>query len=77
MLVGDADAFGDELAAADLGPIEIVRDDADGASLAPGATEDGAEAPGPVDDETDAGPTTGAETPQDPPDGADPNEAQP
>ena len=37
VLVGDADAFGDELAAAGLGPIVIERDDAEGASPAPGA----------------------------------------
>lgn len=50
VLVGDADAFGDALAAAGLGPIVIERDDVDGA---PGATEAQAEAPGPVDDESE------------------------
>jgi hypothetical protein len=75
VLVGDADAFGDELAAAGLGPIRIERDDADGAAPAPGATDEEAEVPGPVDDDAESGPTTGAETPPD--DGAGDEGADP
>jgi hypothetical protein len=65
VLVGDADAFGDELTAAGLGPIVIERDDAEGASPPPGPSDDDAETPGPVDDDADAGPTLGSEAPPD------------
>ena len=59
VLVGDIDAFGAELEAADLGPIVIERDEAVGAR--PGRR--GRRGPGPVDDETETGPTAGAEEP--------------
>ena len=57
MLVGDVDAFGPALEAADLGRIVIERDEA---PVASGPTEEDAQ-PGPVDDEGDTGPTAGAE----------------
>ncbi len=50
VLVGDADAFGAELAAAGLGPIVTERDEVQDAPLAPGTTDEEAEVPGPVDD---------------------------
>ncbi len=62
VLVGDADAFGAELAAAGLGPIMIERDDVEDAPLASGASDDEVHATGPVDDDGEAGPTSGADT---------------
>ena len=59
VLVGDVDAFGDALEAADLGRIVIERDEAPVA----GGPLDEAVVPGPVDDETETGPTAGAEEP--------------
>ena len=59
VLVGDVDAFGPALEAADLGPIVIERDDAPVAS----GLLDEVIVPGPVDDETETGPTAGAEEP--------------
>jgi zinc protease len=58
VLVGDVDAFGPALEAADLGPIVIERDEA---PVALGAL---AEAPGPLDEESETGPTAGAEEPE-------------
>jgi predicted Zn-dependent peptidase len=59
VLVGDVDAFGEALEAADLGPIVIERDEAPVAS----GPLDEVVVPGPVDDETETGPTAGAEEP--------------
>lgn len=59
VLVGDIDAFGPALEAADLGPIVIERDEAPVAS----GPLDEASVPGPVDDENETGPTAGAEEP--------------
>ncbi len=59
VLVGDVDAFGQDLEAAGLGRIVIERDEVDEVQ-APIA-----EAPGPVDEGDDAGPTAGAEEPGD------------
>ncbi len=59
VLVGDVDAFGEALEAADLGRIVIERDEAPVA----GGPLDEATVPGPVDDETETGPTAGAEEP--------------
>ncbi len=59
VLVGDHDQFGDALAAAALGPIDIVRDPD---PTAPVAIGDPGEEAGPVD-AGDAGPTEGAEEP--------------
>jgi hypothetical protein len=57
VLVGDVDAFGPDLEAAELGRIVIERDE-------PADVEGpNAEAPGPVDDDADSGPTAGAEDP--------------
>ena len=59
VLVGDVDAFGEALEAADLGPIVIERDDA---PVAAGPLDEDV-VPGPIDDETETGPTAGAEEP--------------
>jgi predicted Zn-dependent peptidase len=59
VLVGDVDAFGEALEAADLGRIVIERDET---PVATGGFDDGT-APGPVDDEGKTGPTAGAEEP--------------
>ena len=58
VLVGDMDAIGPDLEAADLGPLVIERDEVAGA---PGPLDDETTAPGPVDDEGETGPTAGAE----------------
>jgi zinc protease len=60
VLVGDADAFGEALEAADLGPIVIERDPLPEAPL----TSELDEAPGPVDQDDQEGPTAGAEEPE-------------
>ena len=60
MLVGDADAFGAALEAADLGTVVIERDEAPHA-LGPIPTRRGAAVA--VDEGEDAGPTAGAEDP--------------
>ena len=59
VLVGDVDAFGEALEAADLGRIVIERDEE---PVASGPLDEVA-VPGPVDDETETGPTAGAEEP--------------
>jgi predicted Zn-dependent peptidase len=59
VLVGDVDAFGADLEAAGLGPIEIERDEP---LVAAGPLDELAE-PGPIDDEPETGPTAGAEEP--------------
>jgi zinc protease len=59
VLVGDVDAFGEALEAADLGRIVIERDEP---PVASGPLDDAA-VRGPVDDETETGPTAGAEEP--------------
>jgi predicted Zn-dependent peptidase len=66
VLVGDVDAFGPALEAADFGTIVIERDEVEGA---PGP---GPEPPGPVDEETETGPTAGAEEPEVPVAGDEP-----
>ena len=66
VLVGDVDAFGPALEAADFGTIVIERDEVEGA---PGP---GTERPGPVDEETETGPTAGAEEPEVPVAGDEP-----
>jgi hypothetical protein len=71
VLVGDVDAFGDALEAADLGRIVIERDEA---PVASGPLED-VPVPGPVDDEVETGPTAGAEEPSIP--GIDDEPAEP
>jgi predicted Zn-dependent peptidase len=58
VLVGDIDAIGPDLEAADLGPLVIERDEVAGA---PGPLDDDTVAPGPIDDEGETGPTAGAE----------------
>jgi hypothetical protein len=58
VLVGDVDAIGPDLEAANLGPLVIERDEVSGA---PGPVDDEVTAPGPVDDEGESGPTAGAE----------------
>ncbi len=59
VLVGDADAFGPALEAAELGQIIIERD-----TPQPGSgPQDDAALVGPVDDDEAAGPTAGAEDP--------------
>jgi zinc protease len=58
VLVGDVDAFGTELEAADLGRIVIERDDVPAGS---GSIDGEAAAPGPVDDAEHEGPTAGTE----------------
>jgi zinc protease len=60
VLVGDFDAFREELEAADLGPIVIERDEVEGAPTA--SIEDKPE-PGPTDKDGEQGPTAGAEDP--------------
>jgi zinc protease len=59
VLVGDVDAFGEALEAADLGRIVIERDEE---PVASGPLDEIA-APGPVDDDKETGPTAGAEEP--------------
>jgi hypothetical protein len=59
VLVGDVDAFGEALEAADLGRIVIERDEEPVAS----GPLDEVSVPGPVDDESETGPTAGAEEP--------------
>jgi hypothetical protein len=59
VLVGDVDAFGEALEAADLGRIVIERDEE---PVASGPLDEVA-VPGPVDDEKETGPTAGAEEP--------------
>ena len=66
VLVGDVDAFGSALEAADFGTIVIERDEVSGA---PGPAP---EPPGPVDTETETGPTAGAEEPEVPVAGDEP-----
>ena len=66
VLVGDVDAFGPALEAADFGTIVIERDEV------PGAPGPAPEPPGPVDDETETGPTAGAEEPEVPVAGDEP-----
>ncbi len=58
VLVGDIDAIGPDLEAADLGPLVIERDEVAGA---PGPTDEETTEPGPIDDEGETGPTAGAE----------------
>jgi zinc protease len=60
VLVGDVDAFGPALEAADLGRIVIERDELAGA---PAPTDDEASPAGPIDDEAETGPTAGAKEP--------------
>ena len=57
VLVGDADAFGDALEAADVGPIVVERDEG---PVASGPLE---EPVGPVDQDDDTGPAAGAQDP--------------
>jgi len=57
VVVGDADAFGDALEAAGVGPITVERDDG---PIAPGPLE---EPVGPVDEDDDSGPVAGAQDP--------------
>jgi hypothetical protein len=59
VLVGDVDAFGEALEAADLGRIVIERDEA---PVMTGPLDE-VIVPGPVDDEGETGPTAGAEEP--------------
>jgi zinc protease len=59
VLVGDVDAFGEALEAADLGPIVIERDEP---PVAAGPLDE-VVVPGPIDDEAATGPTAGAEEP--------------
>jgi hypothetical protein len=59
VLVGDVDAFGAALEAAELGHIVIERDEG---PVATGPIDEVAQ-PGPVDDEGKTGPTAGAEEP--------------
>jgi zinc protease len=59
VLVGDVDAFGAALEAADLGPIVIERDEP---PIASGPLDE-VIVPGPIDDEAETGPTAGAEEP--------------
>ena len=62
VLVGDVDAFGPALEAANLGRIVIDRDDG---GVGPGRLSEEPEAavPGPADDDAQTGPTAGAEEP--------------
>jgi predicted Zn-dependent peptidase len=60
VLVGDVDAFGEALEAANLGPIVIERDAIPEPPLAPELDE----SPGPVDRDDQEGPTAGAEEPE-------------
>jgi zinc protease len=60
VLVGDVDAFGEALEAAQLGPMVIERD---AAADSPAAAEPD-DVPGPVDRDDQEGPTAGAEEPQ-------------
>ena len=57
VVVGDADAFGPALEAADVGPVAVERDEG---PIASGPLE---EAVGPVDGDDDTGPVTGARDP--------------
>jgi predicted Zn-dependent peptidase len=57
VVVGDADAFGDALEAADVGPIVVEREEG---PIASGPLE---EPVGPVDQDDDTGPTAGAQDP--------------
>jgi zinc protease len=57
VVVGDADAFGDALEAAGVGPITVERDDG---PIASGPLE---EPVGPVDEDDDSGPVAGAQDP--------------
>ena len=59
VLVGDVDAFGKDLEAADLGRLVIDRDEPAAGQLAPEAEV--AAAVGPTDEGDEAGPTAGAE----------------
>ena len=59
VLVGDVDAFGSALEAADLGRIVIERDEPPVAS----GPLDEVIVPGPIDDQAETGPTAGAEEP--------------
>jgi hypothetical protein len=59
VLVGDVDAFGADLEAAELGPIVIERDEP---PIAAGPLDE-VILPGPIDDEAETGPTAGAEQP--------------
>ena len=59
VLVGDVDAFGEVLEAADLGRIVIERDEP---PVTAGSLDESV-VPGPVDDEGKTGPTAGAEEP--------------
>jgi zinc protease len=69
VLVGDFDAFREELEAADLGRIVIERDEVESA---PATGEDEKPEPGPIDAKGEQGPTAGAE---DPTPASDPDEA--
>ena len=60
VLVGDVDAFGEALEAAQLGRVDIERDPVP----EPAPTGEPDETPGPVDAEGQEGPTAGAEEPQ-------------
>ena len=62
VLVGDVDAFGPALEAANLGPIVIERDET------PAVSSSGLEADsvGPIDDDRETGPTAGVEEPANP-----------
>ena len=62
VLVGDVDAFGTALEAANLGRIVIERDETPTVS----APEHEADAVGPIDDDRETGPTAGAEEPASP-----------
>ncbi len=62
VLVGDVDAFGADLEAADLGRLVIERDPAPGPTQLAGESEVAAVA-GPADEGDEAGPTAGAEEP--------------
>ena len=57
VVVGDADAFGEALEAADVGPIDVEREEG---PVASGPLE---EPVGPVDEEADTGPAAGAQDP--------------
>ena len=57
VVVGDADAFGDALQAADVGPIQVEREEG---PVASGPLE---EPVGPVDEDDDTGPAAGAQDP--------------
>jgi zinc protease len=68
VLVGDVDAFGSALEAANLGPIEIERDEGPAQGAPAGAVEDVAAA-APTDEDSETGPTAGAEDPPELPGG--------